>query len=105
VAEILNADGLLPGQAVAVVGPAFDGMTWARLARLRIVAQIPPEDVDDFWRVSDPRVETEIYSALASAGVMAVVSQKAPSFGRLADWQKIGDTQYYVHFLSPPGSR
>jgi hypothetical protein len=101
-AEFLNENGLLPGQAVAVIGTGVDGMFWARLARLHIVAQIPPEYADDFWQVSAPRVKAEVYDAFARAGAMAVVAEEAPPSEGFADWQRVGGTRYYVHFLSSP---
>ncbi len=99
-AESLNREGLRPGVDVAIIGDGDEQMTWARLARLRIVAQIPPEDADDFWRISDPREKAEVYDAFAKAGAMAVVTDKAPPPDGFADWQRVGDTKYYVHFLA-----
>ena len=58
VAESLNKAGVRPGESVAIIGSGWDGMVWARLARVRIVAQIPPDDVDEFWR-ADPNLRAE----------------------------------------------
>ena len=73
-AESLNKEGVRPGEAVAIIGSGWDGMIWARLARVRIVAQIPPEDSNDFWRASDPRAKAEVYDAFARAGAKAVIT-------------------------------
>lgn len=105
VAEALNAEGLQPGQAVAIVGSGGDASMWARLARVRIIAQIPPEDADDFWRASDPRMKTEVYDAFARAGARAVVTEETPPSGGFEDWQTVGDTWYHVHFLASPRSK
>jgi hypothetical protein len=99
-AESLNREGVWPGEAVAIIGSGWDGMIWARLARVRIVAQIPPEDTDDFWLASDPRVKVEVYDAFARAGAKAIVTEETPPSGGFADWQRVGSTQYYVHFLA-----
>jgi hypothetical protein len=99
-AESLNREGLRPGVDVAIIGDGDEQMTWARLARLRIVAQIPPEDADDFWRISDPREKAEVYDAFTKAGAMAVVTDEMPPPSGFADWQRVGDTKYYVHFLA-----
>jgi len=85
---------------VGIIGSGWDAMFWARLARVRIVAQIPPEDADDFWRASDPRVKAEAYDAFARAGAIAVVTEETPPSSGFADWQRVGDTRYYVHFLA-----
>jgi len=99
-AESLNREGLQPGEAVGIVGSGWDAMLWARLARVRIVAQVPPEDASDLWGTSDPRVKAEVYEAFAKAGAKAIVTEETPPTDGFADWQRVGDTQYYVHFLA-----
>lgn len=99
VAQSLDHDGLQPGQSVAIIGSGWDAMVWARLARVHIVAQISPQDSNDFWRISDPRAKQEVYDAFAKSGARAVVTEEqVPSTG-FSDWQRVGDTPYYVHFL------
>ena len=45
--------------------------------------------------------EGEVYDAIGRAGAKAVVAEETPPSGALADWQRLGDTNYYVHFLAP----
>lgn len=104
VGESLNRAGVGPGEDVAIIGDGSDGCRWARMARVRIVAQILREDTGDFWRVSDPRVKAEVYDAFARAGAKAVVAEEMPPPSGFADWQRLGDTHYYVHFLLLDGS-
>jgi len=99
-AESLNREGLRSGDAVAIIGSGWDGMIWARLARLRIICQIPPEEAVEFWRASDPRAKAEVYDAFAKAGARAVVTEETPPSEGFADWQRVGETQYFVHFLA-----
>jgi hypothetical protein len=101
-ADSLNKDGVLPGQSVGLIGSGWDAMIWARLARVRIVAQMPLEETRGFWQASDPQVQTEVYDAFARAGAKAVVTAQTPPSTGFTDWQKLGDTPYYVHFLAPP---
>jgi 4-amino-4-deoxy-L-arabinose transferase-like glycosyltransferase len=101
VGKSLNSVGVRPGEDVAIIGDGSDGCRWARLARVRIVAQILREDTNDFWRISDPRLKAEVYDAFARAGAKAVVAEETPPRGEFADWQRLGDTRYYVHFLLP----
>jgi len=101
VGESLNSAGVRPGEEVAIIGDGSDGCRWARMARVRIVAQVLREDVDDFWLASSPRVRAEVYDAIGRAGAKAVVAEEIPPSGALADWQRLGDTNYYVHFLAP----
>jgi hypothetical protein len=105
VGKSLNAVGVRPGEDVAIIGDCSDGCRWARMARVRIVAQILREDVDDFWRVSGTRVKGQVYDAFVRAGAKAVVAEKTPPSGEFADWQRLGDTHYYVHFLAMSTSK
>jgi hypothetical protein len=102
VAESLNREGVQPGEAVAIIGSGWDGMFWARLARVRIVAQITLDDADGFWRAADPRVKAEVYEAFARTGAKAVVTEMAPPPEALTDWQRLGSTHYHVHLLGQP---
>jgi hypothetical protein len=101
----LNRAGVQPGEEVAIIGDGSDGCRWARSARVQIVAQILREDADDYWRLSDPRAKAEVYDAFASYGAKAVVAEETPPPGGAADWQRLGDTHYYVHFLALPRSK
>ena len=104
VGESLNKASVGPGEEVALIGDSSDGCRWARMARVRIVAQILREDTDDFW-VSDPRVKAQVYDAFARAGAKAIVAEETPPPGGFADWQRLGDTNYYVHLLAVSGAQ
>jgi len=101
VGQSLNRAGVQPGEDVAIIGDSSDGCRWARMARVRIVAQILREDAADFLQVSSPRVQAEVYDAFARAGAKAVVAEETPSSSGFADWQRLGDTHYFVHLLAP----
>jgi hypothetical protein len=105
VGESLNRAGVRPGDDVAIIGDGSDGCRWARMARVRIVAQILREDVGDFWSISDPRVRADVYDSFASAGAKAVVAEETPPPDALGDWQRLGNTNYYVHFLDSSTSK
>jgi hypothetical protein len=75
------------------------------MARVQIVAQIRPEDAADFWRISAPQAKADVYDALAKAGVKAVVTEEPLPSGGFADWQRLGDTRYSVHFLGQSTSK
>jgi hypothetical protein len=103
-AESLSGAGIQPGEAVGIIGSGSDEMIWARLARARIVAQILPDDASDFWQTPDPQAKDEVYAAFSRAGAKAIVSDETPPSVGFADWQKAGDSSYYVHFLTLPES-
>jgi hypothetical protein len=100
----LNKSGVPPEEEVGLIGDSSDGCRWARMARVRIVAQILREDTRDFWSVSDPREKAGVYDAFARFGAKAIVAEETPPPVGFADWQRLGVTHYYVHLLAPPGS-
>lgn len=104
VGKSLNVAGVQPGEDVAIIGDSSDGCRWARMARVRIVAQVLREDVADFWHL-DPRVQEQIFDAFASTGAKAVVAEKTVPSGVSGDWQRLGDTDYYLHFLPRSSSK
>jgi len=63
------------------------------------VAQIPAEDVDEFWR-ADAHLRAEVFEAIAKTGAKAVVTESTPPPDSASDWQRIGNKDYYVHFLA-----
>jgi hypothetical protein len=102
VGKSLNSAGVRPGEDVALIGDSSDGCRWARMARVRIVAQILREDTEDFWRLSDPSARAEVYDGFARAGAKAVVAEETPPPAGFAEWQRLGPSHYYLHLL---GSR
>jgi hypothetical protein len=104
VGKSLNAVGVQPGENVAIIGDSSDGCRWARMARVRIVAQVLREDVPSFWRLA-PSVQSDVYEAFVKAGAKAVVAEKTTPSGGVADWQRLGNTDYFVHFLDQSSGR
>lgn len=89
IAHELRRLGLTPGARVGVVGDAFEAY-WARLGRLRIVADIPPEDVPLFWH-ADEAGQARVVEAFRAAGAAAIVAE-LPQAIVPAGWQRVGST-------------
>ena len=90
-----------PGDKVAFIGNGFYN-SWARLARVKIVAELPAKDIDElynFW-ASDDLIKSKIMKAFADTDATAVVAEKKIHFITMKGWQKIGDTNYLIYFLS-----
>jgi len=100
VAEELNRIGIHAQSKVAVLGDG-DWAFWARLAHLRIVAEIASPDVPDFW-ASAAQQQTKIYELLAKAGAVAVVTELPPLATLDESWARLGHTAYYVRWLKQP---
>jgi 4-amino-4-deoxy-L-arabinose transferase-like glycosyltransferase len=103
VADGLHAMGIHSGDRVAIIGWGSEEARWARLARVKIIAEIPALEGwgffegDKFWS-ADETIKSQVYHALARTGVkimVARVADSAPSDG----WHKIENTTYWVHFL------
>lgn len=82
VADVLASAGLREGDRIAFAGEGFE-MYFARLARVRVVAQIPDED--DFWRLDDTGAR-RLGQLLASIGVKAIVARGSPPEQAVRAW-------------------
>lgn len=96
-AENLRSLGIARGDKVGFIGYSFTAF-WARLARVRIVAEITPEDADSFW-TADANRQAEILQRFAEAGAVAVVAAPADPRHIPEGWAEIGQTGYLVHLL------
>lgn len=96
------ADGLLRlgvkhGDTVGFVGDSFAAY-WARLARVRIVAEVPSRDAQDFWD-GDPHTRVEVLETMARAGAVALIAAKLDASPNPPGWHSVGEAGYVVHFL------
>ena len=101
VADTLNQLGVYPGEKVAILNLSDDEYPyyWARLARVKIVAEIVEEK--SFW-MTDAVVRSELFKAIEKTGARFIVQKPGldiSSFISAIDWQEIGNTGYYVYFL------
>jgi hypothetical protein len=97
VAQSLRGLGIEPGDRVGVIGYAYDSF-WARLARVKIVAEMLEEDANDLWR-GGPRAQKDVLDAYASVGADAVVAEYVPADARLDGWHQVGDSNFYIYIL------
>jgi hypothetical protein len=96
--------GLRPGDAVGRIGTGFYDY-WARLARVRIIAEVPDSDVGQFW-AADSATQQEVLQAFARAGAKAVVAQSVPEWVDTSGWLCVdGEADYVVRFVAPDSSR
>jgi hypothetical protein len=103
IADGLRRRGIQAEDKVAIIGWGPEDARWARLARVKIIAEIPSykgwgfSEGDKFWRANE-RIKSQVYQALAQTGakvIVASVPDSVPSIG----WQKIGNTTYSARFL------
>jgi hypothetical protein len=95
VVAALRDAGLSPGDEVAFAGYSYSAY-WARLARLRIVAEIRPDDVPMLWSLSTARLG-ELDAALRRIGVSSLIVEPQPirSEAIPPGWRPLGSTGYF----------
>jgi Fe2+ transport system protein FeoA len=105
VAERLRDLGMTPGTKVAVIGDG-EGAYWARLAHLRIVAEIMDRNGGSvqFWR-SPESVQKRVYDLFQGAHArIAVASCVSSCPAQPKGWKEIPGTSYCVYNLEAQGS-
>jgi 4-amino-4-deoxy-L-arabinose transferase-like glycosyltransferase len=97
VAAELNKIGIREGDTVGFIGNSI-WVYWAHVAKIRIVAEIPEEDVDAFYR-ADAATRQSVRRAFASTGAKFVVADRFPSWSESEEWRRLGTTGYWVLLL------
>ena len=107
VAEGLRLMGVKPGDEVAVIesssGSPIKPMYWARLAKVRIVAEVAPgalfltQKAEQFWAADSIG---KVIEAFGQTGAKVIVSEKARCSIPMHGWQRIGNTDYYAYVLA-----
>lgn len=99
VAEEVRRLGVLPGEKMASTRYSNRGNAWwARLARLRIVAELNVHG-DEFWEASSA-ARSEALEAFARAGASIAVAEAVPLWADARGWQRVGETDYYLYDLA-----
>jgi hypothetical protein len=101
VAEGLNRMGVRSGDKVAFIGNSFKA-SWARLARVKIVAEIPIRQVANFW-AADNSIKSQVIKTFVTTGAKVIVVERVPSVVSTPDWKRIGNTSYHAYMLPMDG--
>jgi hypothetical protein len=101
-AEQLRAMGIVPGDRVALIGDGFSAAAWARLDRVKIVAEVPQDmptgdSTAAFWN-STPDDELAVLNILKSTGAIAVVAEISPK-SLPPGWVYLGNSGMSVFFF------
>ena len=99
VASALKRMGLDAGDAVGFIGYSYSEY-WARLARLRIVAEIHWHEVPRFWNL-DPEARATALDSFAASGAVAVLAAPGTAEDAANGWRAVGDTGYLLFPLRP----
>lgn len=98
IADNLKQMRVRSGDKVACIGDSFDAY-WARLARVKIVAEIPQKDVNHFW-AADSQIKSQVLQTFSKTGAKLIVTKNLPDYASQTGWQKIENTNYHVYILS-----
>jgi hypothetical protein len=107
-AEALSANGVKPGDTIAVIGGETPEVQIARLAKVRIIAQTreggsrPWTEArgNRFWTETQ-RARDQVINALERTGAGALLTSEDSPHVRLGPrWQRLGDTADYVYVLA-----
>ena len=94
IAAELGRLGLRDGDRIGFIGYSYTEY-WARLARLKIVAEIHAHETRRFWE-APPADRTRALAAFARAGAVAVVAEPFPHESPPPGWEPVGDSGYLV---------
>jgi hypothetical protein len=83
---------------VGVIGYAYDSF-WARLAGVKIVAEMLEADALTLWR-GDDALEQSVLQSFADAGAKAVVAEYVPDDVELDNWHRVGNSNYYIYIFA-----
>jgi hypothetical protein len=102
IAQALMQQGIRPGDTVATIIDHREGDYWARLAQLRIIEEIPLEEISRLASM-DADSHAQLVRVLKKPGVKAIVTAPAPPAGTGFRWDQLGTTEYYVSSLTQDG--
>jgi hypothetical protein len=98
IAEGLHANGLRDGDGVAGIGTMI-GLSWPRLVRAHVVAEVPMDSVDAFWN-APPDTQQRVFEAIRRAGATVLVGTVPAQCNSGAGWTKIPGTNTSYRFLN-----
>jgi hypothetical protein len=98
VAVALKQNGFRAGAPVGSIGDGFTAY-WARLDRLRVVAEIT--DTSRFW-AAEPTRRAQVIEAFRRTGACAIIADNAPTRNPDRGWQRLSKTHYYIFDLQQP---
>ena len=93
----LQANGLREGDGVASVGPMIMH-SWPRLARVHVVAEVPPDAVADFWNAT-PDTQRLVFETMRHAGARLLVGTVSVTCSTATGWKQIPGTDTWFRFL------
>ncbi|HEU4566248.1 MAG TPA: hypothetical protein VFS05_16415 [Gemmatimonadaceae bacterium] len=98
IAHGVRAAGVREGEPVALIGNGLMAY-WARLARVRIIAELPRREADRYW-AGDDSLKSRVIQTFARTGARAIIAERVPPWAAADGWKAIGETGYVIYPLS-----
>jgi hypothetical protein len=101
IARTLQEAGIQSGDRVAVIGGSFNGWSafWARLLKVKIVAEIPStNEARLFWE--NENTYARVQDIFSKTGARVMVAELLPDNAHTKDWQRVGQAGYYLFSTS-----
>jgi hypothetical protein len=101
VVTVLRDAGVTPETPVGILGNAQVASRWARLGRIRIVAELPAAQT---WQIAaDSDMLRSIVEAFRQTPVRVLLAEQVPPAAAAAGWRQVQTTPYWMLRL-PEGS-
>jgi hypothetical protein len=101
VAEVVHQAGIPEGGHIAIIGNAQVASRWARLARVKIVAEVPIADLPLFTASND--AAARVLRALEQTTARHALAEKIPE--GMPGWRALEGTPYWIIDLPSAPSR
>lgn len=96
VAERLWSVGVQPGDRIGVVGSGLNAARWARLARVKVIAEMPKPSQETFWNAG-MATELRVVEAFCSTGANGIVAQYMPEGALGPEWTSLSGIDGYAY--------
>ncbi|HJR61804.1 MAG TPA: hypothetical protein VJ813_20520 [Vicinamibacterales bacterium] len=100
-ASVLREAGVSPGTPAGVIGNAQVASRWARLARVRIVAEVPVADLPAFLEADDTTV-AGVIAAFRQTAARVLIAERLPAGSKWSNWTAVEGTPYSLLWLDQP---
>ena len=94
IAQQLHAMGIPPGTEVGYIGTGLEA-SWAHLAGVRIVAEVPESELQPF-AAADAERRQKVLALFSSVGARAVVTRNADAANPADGWRQIPGTRHFI---------
>lgn len=95
----LKEFGIKEGDKIGIIGYSIPDLPyWARLAKVKIIAEILSKDTDVLWSLSEDK-KYQVISLFKNTGAKIIIAKGIPVCCSKNNWHKITGTNNYMYHL------